>query len=174
MGSGVQKYGYNGMFGPHPQCPAVRPADVTDGATHTVAMAEWLLATGDHAKIDARRTIFKTPETLALPSEMERFASLCAGLDVPNTRPGGLIKGLNWLHGEFGHTLYNHVLPVNGRSCTNGTLVQEDAYSAGSLHPGGANIVYADGRVDFVRDSIELSIWRALASRGGGEITGER
>jgi prepilin-type N-terminal cleavage/methylation domain-containing protein/prepilin-type processing-associated H-X9-DG protein len=39
----------------------------------------------------------------------------------------------------------------------------------GSMHTGGANFVMGDGSVRFIRDSINLNTYRALASRDGGE-----
>ncbi len=46
-------------------------------------------------------------------------------------------------------------------------------YSFMSRHPGDANFGLADGSVRFISDSIELSIYRALASVQGGEPVGE-
>jgi hypothetical protein len=43
------------------------------------------------------------------------------------------------------------------------------AVSARSAHPGGVWLVYMDGHAAFVTQSIALPIWRALASRSGGE-----
>ena len=42
--------------------------------------------------------------------------------------------------------------------------------TARSLHPGGVNVVLGDGSVRFIRDTIDLATWRALATRGGGEV----
>jgi len=40
----------------------------------------------------------------------------------------------------------------------------------GSLHPGGANFGLVDGSVQFFADSIEMTVYRALSTRAGGEI----
>ena len=39
-----------------------------------------------------------------------------------------------------------------------------------SLHPGGANMLFADGSVHFLKSTINPSSWRALATRASGEI----
>jgi hypothetical protein len=35
------------------------------------------------------------------------------------------------------------------------------------------NVALADGSVRFVRDSIPLATWQALATRTGGEVVGD-
>ena len=43
--------------------------------------------------------------------------------------------------------------------------------AARSFHPaGGVNIVMADGGVHFVKNQVDLSVWRALSTTQGGEI----
>jgi prepilin-type processing-associated H-X9-DG protein len=39
-----------------------------------------------------------------------------------------------------------------------------------SLHPGGANMLFADGSVHFLKSSISPIPWRAMATRGFGEV----
>ncbi|WP_414738003.1 H-X9-DG-CTERM domain-containing protein [Gemmata algarum] len=44
--------------------------------------------------------------------------------------------------------------------------------TARSNFSGGVNVCLGDGSVRFVRDAIALTTWRALATRGGGEVAG--
>ena len=39
-----------------------------------------------------------------------------------------------------------------------------------SFHPGVVQVVLLDGSVRSISDSIELSTWRALATRAGDEV----
>lgn len=41
-----------------------------------------------------------------------------------------------------------------------------------SLHPGGANFGFADGSVRFIKNSIDLKVYRSLGTRNGGEVLG--
>ncbi len=41
---------------------------------------------------------------------------------------------------------------------------------ASSYHPGGVNVGMVDGSVRFVKDSVSLATWGALATKAGGEV----
>ncbi len=45
--------------------------------------------------------------------------------------------------------------------------------SFASFHPGGANLVFADGHVDFVSENMDLETYQALGSRASQEISDE-
>ena len=42
--------------------------------------------------------------------------------------------------------------------------------AARSNHPGGVNALFCDGHVAFVKDSINVTTWRSLGTRSGGEV----
>jgi prepilin-type N-terminal cleavage/methylation domain-containing protein len=44
--------------------------------------------------------------------------------------------------------------------------------AARSFHPGGVNASLADGSTQFYSNNIDLTVWRALGSRDGGETVG--
>ncbi len=66
---------------------------------------------------------------------------------------------------------------ASARNITNGintpSIVNFNDIAMGSSHTGGANFCLADGSVRFIRDSIPLATYKALASRDGGETVGD-
>ncbi|MGO9464400.1 MAG: H-X9-DG-CTERM domain-containing protein [Isosphaeraceae bacterium] len=42
--------------------------------------------------------------------------------------------------------------------------------TARSRHPGGVNAVFVDGSVHFVKNTVSLATYRALATIAGGEV----
>lgn len=168
FGSGVQKYGYNGMFrhlAPKDGLGPLTTGDFTDGLGYTAAMSEILVSNGTNEFL---RVNWNTRQSFTAPDELETFATYCESLKPSDMTVGDIWhRGRPWTWGEAGYTWYNHVLTPNRVSCINGTKVQYGAYSAASLHPVGVNVVFADGRVTFVTATISRDVWRAYGSRNG-------
>jgi prepilin-type processing-associated H-X9-DG protein len=53
---------------------------------------------------------------------------------------------------------------------THGTQHDEFHAAARSRHPGGVNVVFGDGHVTFVGETIDLAIWQRLAAISDGEV----
>ena len=82
------------------------------------------------------------------------------------------LMGRAWISGwSLVANTYMHVFPPNG---WNGHIYGGEGsgnYMAtpSSQHPGGVNVCFADGHVEFVVNGIEPQAWWALGSRDGGE-----
>jgi prepilin-type processing-associated H-X9-DG protein/prepilin-type N-terminal cleavage/methylation domain-containing protein len=139
--------------------------DITDGTGMTAALSEWLIGAPD--VVDRRRIHFLSPA--GAPVAPDDFAANC--LSLAGMTPNSTLKGIGWFDGLWPKTLYDHFLPINGPSCVNTPRsdVQGTA-SATSHHPGGANVLFADGHVRFVRETVNVRTWRALGTRNGGEV----
>jgi prepilin-type N-terminal cleavage/methylation domain-containing protein/prepilin-type processing-associated H-X9-DG protein len=83
-----------------------------------------------------------------------------------------------WPVGMYMATMYNHVAPPNfsGYDCgvVSGlpdTPGEAAMISARSNHGGVVNTCFGDGHVSAISENIDLSTWRALGTRNGGETT---
>jgi prepilin-type processing-associated H-X9-DG protein len=143
---------------------AVRPGDLRDGTSTTALFSERCL--GDSGGADVRGDYYYLDE----PS-VEACAR--AGPDTTPRYAFGEIEwsGQRWGDGNMLYTRYQHILPPNAPSCNPGN----DDYrapvvvTATSRHPGGVNLLTADGAVRFVGESIAPGVWRALGTIAGAE-----
>jgi len=158
----------NGVFGTRSR-PFLGLQAISDGTGNTVAFSEWLIGTPPKVR-DAKRSVFETTTLLNRESELDLFINECANLDITSARLNGPVKGEKWITDGFGYTSYNHVITINGRTCTNTTLVLQGAWTAASYHTSGCNVCFADGHVVFLRESLGRDVWHAIASIAGGEV----
>jgi prepilin-type N-terminal cleavage/methylation domain-containing protein/prepilin-type processing-associated H-X9-DG protein len=82
--------------------------------------------------------------------------------------------GLEYQRGFLLTALYTHTIPPNykGRDCIVFLTLDQAHLAARSWHPGGINAAMADGSVRFIKDGIQLPVWKALGTRSGTEIIG--
>lgn len=144
---------------------ATRAAELTDGAGVTAAMSEWLVGSFFPGNRSERRSI------LLLVSPEEDFPTACRTIAIDRLTPQQLMgsKGTYWLFGAES-SLYNHVLPPNGRSCIQNGAPPSLALSASSNHPGGASTLFCDGHVQFTRARVNPATWQALGTIAGGDL----
>jgi prepilin-type N-terminal cleavage/methylation domain-containing protein/prepilin-type processing-associated H-X9-DG protein len=159
---------------------------VTDGTSNTIAFSEALIATdtlwipwrggisttgnGQNYLLDARAN---------LPGLMADL-QLCQQLWQTKQDPAGTNdKGFRWAMGGRGITMFNTIVPPNSPlytwggcrlDCTHCGFAFGQYSNASSNHPGGANIMMADGSVRFLKNTINLQTYWALGSRNGNEV----
>lgn len=73
----------------------------------------------------------------------------------------GLTNEISESMGSTGVAINSHKLDV---------FVDEKELAIGSHHPGGALVVFADGAVRFVAESVDRATWSALGTRHGREV----
>jgi prepilin-type N-terminal cleavage/methylation domain-containing protein/prepilin-type processing-associated H-X9-DG protein len=157
-----------------------RPADFRDGLSNTVGVSErlqgdWLAGS---FQIGGDYLVGRFP-----PNEVrypDQAVSLCSTL--PPTTPVESRGGESWFLSGFHFSSYNHCLTPNdqrtdcaldgypaGTSLADRVNV-DGVFKASSFHQGGVNCLLMDGSVRFALNSVNLSVWRALATRSGGEV----
>jgi prepilin-type N-terminal cleavage/methylation domain-containing protein/prepilin-type processing-associated H-X9-DG protein len=144
----------------------IRFGDVIDGTSNTAFVAEKVKGDGSNAFVSEESDTFAPGIYPATPDEAYEF---CRQVDVTDlNRQGFSNVGAPWIYSYHSVSRYYHVTPPNGRSCMYppGRI----ATTAGSRHPGGANIALCDGSTRFVNETIDVPTWRALGSRDANDI----
>ncbi|MEW4568810.1 DUF1559 domain-containing protein [Tautonia sp. JC769] len=161
---------------------AKRVSEISDGLSQTAGFSERLRGSGRDHRFDSRRDFWYSGI-----ANSGRQPTLDGGRDAcsvlrsapPEHWP---LNGRWWSDGRFADTLYNHVAPPNWLhpdcSMTRPFGIPGDmatgVMSARSPHPGGVHVLFMDGSTRFVRDGVDPALWRAMATRAGGESIVER
>jgi prepilin-type N-terminal cleavage/methylation domain-containing protein len=144
--------------------------DLRDGVSNTVAFSEQLLGSGQSAPAGSP-PYDPLREVLELPAGTSTAPAACAG---PGSGIWTAVRGGKWINGHYGDTLYNHFYPPNAAVWDCGNTFHNHALTAArSNHAGGVFALLCDGSVRFVNDSVNLDIWRSIASRAGQEVVSE-
>jgi prepilin-type N-terminal cleavage/methylation domain-containing protein/prepilin-type processing-associated H-X9-DG protein len=73
---------------------------------------------------------------------------------------------------EVSESMGSTAVPVNAFKDPS-LFVDERELSYSSRHFGGAQVIFADGHVAFISETIDRATWGALGTRAGGDIPGE-
>jgi prepilin-type N-terminal cleavage/methylation domain-containing protein/prepilin-type processing-associated H-X9-DG protein len=171
----------DGAFGVNRQ---FRPADMTDGLSNTLGIAEVKSNTPYQRNNNAAAGMTVPPATAA---DVKALVEASGG-DAFNVDSGHT----EWVDARAHQTGFTTVLPPNTNVVVvkNGTTYQHAdfnnqregshatnvcyaAITARSFHTGGVNVALMDGSVRFVRDTLDLATWRSLGTRSGGEVLGD-
>jgi prepilin-type N-terminal cleavage/methylation domain-containing protein/prepilin-type processing-associated H-X9-DG protein len=159
----------NGVF--FTQSTGIKFASITDGLSNTAFFSEKVIGDGNLGAVNPLTDVLMGPNGApGLPSSADQAYQWCQTVDPTNpANQFPIFMGAPWV---LGQQLYQHISPPNTQSC--GWLVSLRAtMTATSYHSGGVNMLLGDGSVHFVTNSIDLTTWRALGSRDGGEVIGD-
>lgn len=165
-----------------------RFSDIIDGTSNTIAMGEIATSGESHSLRGAvvRRqpvAVVNSPITCRNVLDPNNRNRILASLDSTGWR------GRYAYHGRMPYTGVDTILPPNSPTC----LSEDDnsnrrgQYPVSSYHPGGVQVVFADGAVRFITESIDTGnlaaqdirtrggvspygVWGALGSIAGGEL----
>ncbi len=145
-----------------------RPASVTDGLSHTVAFSERLRGSGQPGGVP-ERDFWPMPPPVVSADQLLQACQIAAR---PGAAPTFILGGRWWFWQGRERTLYTHTQQPNGRvpDCLLPSASSIGMATARSWHFGGVNALMGDGSTRFVQETIDLSVWRGLGTRNGGEL----
>jgi len=166
--------GSDGMFFPN---SGIRPRDITDGLTQTMAFAEVKAYTaylrdggvqnggampGDPSQVSGLGGNFKTnsghTEWVDARVHQTGFTTVFGPNTVVPHTDGGTSFNVDYNSNREGKTA---------------DKVTYAAVTARSYHPGIVNVLLMDGSVRGISENINRATWRALGTRNNGELVGE-
>jgi prepilin-type N-terminal cleavage/methylation domain-containing protein/prepilin-type processing-associated H-X9-DG protein len=182
--------GTSGMFA-YARAYGVEAA--TDGTSNTIAFAEWLVGDGRQNSGSKYRGNMEMNDGSGTPNfnnAQTNIPAVTAALQKcitkfqsePNSNASTItdLKGWRWALGCYGFGSFNTIqipndptYPVGGCRDGDGPEGWADggwSVGAASAHPGGCNVLLADGSCRFVKSTISRLIWMGLGTRNGGEV----
>jgi prepilin-type N-terminal cleavage/methylation domain-containing protein/prepilin-type processing-associated H-X9-DG protein len=189
-GASTDFYNPTGLFAEADKCYGIQTC--TDGTSNTIAFGEALV--GSYPKSQVR---FRSGPVLSGTSALCSKPG-CSVPDVSGfytqvlqdfrTCENGWVtekgkvdqKGFRWCENLAGFTLINTVMPPSPNDYRFGwCAIKRNANSnasdgqyqnANSNHPGGANFLFGDGSVKFLKSSLNIRTYWALGTKAGGEV----
>jgi prepilin-type N-terminal cleavage/methylation domain-containing protein len=177
---------------------AIKPKDITDGLSKTLAASETICPTYTSFR---EYPTFASANYTSIVNDRAAASGGSSAAGSPSNcwsswTGNGYVAGTSlersdsapaqgWARGYAANALFNTIMPPNGPVCTN-------AYAFGGIQPprsyhvGGVHVTMADGAVRFIDDNIErgsptaertavgsggspYGVWGALGTRADGE-----
>jgi prepilin-type N-terminal cleavage/methylation domain-containing protein/prepilin-type processing-associated H-X9-DG protein len=152
--------------------PDITFATIRDGLSSTVIFCEWIMG-----KINVNTPglwqVYKSSISEAAGVTPDQYQQSCLQAAQSTANITFNQKGKDWLLGQCGWGgCYSHIMTPNQPGCWYGTGSNTDhtMIGASSYHNGGVNTLFLDGSVKFVKSSVSKLVWRALATKDGGEV----
>ncbi len=170
--------------GNNQQNSTTRLAAIRDGTSQTAAFSERVKGIGaTAAEIDLLKPtsqVMIAPDPAPDDVSPEPFQKMCLSLSPmsPGVSPAFFAdpSGSSWFEGYSFCTRYNHVMKPNTWGCAIDSFPHAFGYGAlpaSSRHPGGVNVLFADGSTHFIKDTVSNNVWWALGTKAGGEVVSQ-
>ena len=146
-------------------------ASVTDGTSNTVFMSEWVKGTSGANKLGLNMVYNDAPMT----GNAQADVALCQA----STKVSWDAKGQFWTVQDCmrGGGYWQITFP-NKKACDelgSGSIGHNNIgalVGPSSFHPGGVNMLFLDGSVKFIKDSVGAQPYYGIATIAGGEVVG--
>ena len=153
----------------------------TDGMSNTIGFAEVKAYTWNRVSNTSLPANTSSPQTIA---DVLALGGTLNTSSIPSGHTG-------WTEAQTFHIGVTFVLTPNtptllnlagsnydidqltSREGSSATRISFDVVTSRSYHPGIVNVLLMDGSVRSVSNSISQAVWRALATRAGGEVVGD-
>jgi len=124
--------------------------DFTDGTSNTMMMSEVIAAVPNGTLVDLRGDIWNNG----------KGSTMYMAYTPPNSS----------IRDQMNDTKDCAYPFQQNPPCSIGNGSQPDFAAARSHHSGGVNVLFADGSAKFIKDSVNIDIWRAISTKDGGEV----
>jgi prepilin-type N-terminal cleavage/methylation domain-containing protein/prepilin-type processing-associated H-X9-DG protein len=167
---------------------------ITDGLSNTAAFSEHVTGLSPTSGKNYDSATAPGYDGLS-PTSNVYYAAVASNMSTPNpffntcmaVKAGSTLaigdglfgKGSMWHLGYANLNRYNHVMTPNTWSCLGGTaggskqdgLHMQGAFPPSSRHPGMVNVLFCDGAVRAIKNSVGTTTWWALGTMAAGEVT---
>jgi prepilin-type N-terminal cleavage/methylation domain-containing protein/prepilin-type processing-associated H-X9-DG protein len=165
---------------------AILIAAITDGTSNTIAFSEGLTSDALHSTKWRDGVAAGSGAQAVVDDANMNVAGVMADLqtctqyfNAMSNIPGSEDKGYRWATGSPGVTMFNTIVPPNSQTypwggcrldCGGCGFEFGQYENATSNHPGGCNVLFTDGSVSFIKNSIAMQTWWALGTKDDGEV----
>ena len=167
-------------------CTSYGISSVTDGTSNTIAYSESLVGNDQTTSSYRGNSITNVsagsaavfPDARVNIPAVNVAAQACSQALQANS--GGILgsTGSQWISGIMAYSLFNTIIPPSSSQykfggCkfrSSGVLEGVNIMNSQSNHPGGANFLFADGSVKFLKSTINQVTYMGLGTRAGGEV----
>ena len=144
-------------------------ASFIDGIALTAVFSEWIkgAAVPTGRSPNGLLEVYNLGENSNFYTTDYQFAELCNRVPINSANQQWQWKGEWWGYGA--NMIYSHTQAPNRTSCVYHDINQDGRgtitmVGPSSHHPGGVNVLFMDGSVRFIKNSVSYRTWYAMAT----------